>query len=193
MVLTIGHSVGAGADPAWLMSRETSWVNHSTLIAWWITWLGWIDVLLPLAIACAVIAFAVPAWRSRIMFAIVSLVVAWRGTDLLQHLFARPRRLDWVVKHETSFSYPSSHAAIATAFYLLLAVFVARSTLPGRALWSAVLAVVALAIMWSRLDLGAHYLTDVLGGFLLGGAIAAALAACWPANVTSSRGGPARL
>jgi len=166
---------------------EIGWVNHSTLIAWWLTWFGWIDILLPLAIALAVIAIRFPAWRSRMIFAIVSLLLAWQGTDLFQHFFARPRRLDWIVKHETAFSYPSSHTAIATAFYLLLAVFVARSALPGRAWFVSAIAALALGVMWSRLDLGAHYLTDIVGGILWGGTIVAALAACWPTNVFEGR------
>lgn len=169
------------------MSSEASWVNHSTLIAWWLTWFGWIDILLPFAIVLIAIAIRFPAWRARVTFAILSLLIAWQGTDLFQHLFARPRRLDWVVKHETAFSYPSSHTAIATAFYLLLAVFVARSTLPGRAWLACGLAALALGIMWSRLDLGAHYLTDVVGGVFWGVALVAALAACWPTNVFEGR------
>lgn len=187
LFLILGRAVGHAPDPDWLMPAEASWVNHSTLIAWWLTWFGWIDILLPLAIVLIVIAICFPAWRSRMIFAILALLIAWQGTDLFQHLFARPRRLDWVVKHETAFSYPSSHTAIATAFYLLLAVFVARSTLRGRGWLAAVLALLALGIMWSRLDLGAHYLTDVVAGVLWGGAIVAALAACWPTNVFEGR------
>ncbi|MGC2129270.1 MAG: phosphatase PAP2 family protein [Candidatus Aquilonibacter sp.] len=191
--LMLGRAVDHAPDPGWLMFAEMQWVNHSTLIAWWLTWFGWIDILLPLAILLIAIAIRFPAWRSRVIFAIVSLLIAWQGTDLFQHLFARPRRLDWVVKHETAFSYPSSHTAIATGFYLLLAVFVARSTvrgaapLPGRAWFASAIAALALGIMWSRLDLGAHYLTDVVGGVLWGGAIVAALAACWPTNVFEGR------
>ena len=187
LFLTLGNAVDHHPDPGWLMMYEIGWVNHSTLIAWWLTWFGWIDILLPLAIALAVIAIRFPAWRSRMIFAIVSLLLAWQGTDLFQHFFARPRRLDWIVKHETAFSYPSSHTAIATAFYLLLAVFVARSALPGRAWFVSAIAALALGVMWSRLDLGAHYLTDIVGGILWGGTIVAALAACWPTNVFEGR------
>ncbi|HTU69289.1 MAG TPA: phosphatase PAP2 family protein [Candidatus Baltobacteraceae bacterium] len=183
LVMVLGHAVDHAPDPAWLMTYEAAWVNHSTLIAWWITWFGWIDVLLPLCIVLVVLAIRFPAWRSRVTFAILCLLIAWRGTDLLQRFFARPRRLDWVVKHEASFSYPSTHATIATAFYLLLAAFVFRSTLPGRAWIGSAVAVLAVAIMWSRLDLGAHYLTDIVGGVLWGCAIVAALAACWPTNI----------
>jgi len=187
LFLILGYAVDHAPDPGWMMFAEMQWVNHSTLIAWWLTWFGWIDILLPLAIVLVVIAIRFPAWRSRTTFAIVSLLIAWQGTDLFQHLFARPRRLDWVVKHETAFSYPSSHTAIATGFYLLLAVFVARSPLRGRAWPAAALALLGLGIMWSRLALGAHYLTDVVGGVLLGSTIVATLAACWPTNVFEGR------
>jgi membrane-associated phospholipid phosphatase len=169
------------------MQLEIAWVNHATWLAWPITWLGFFQILLPLGIALAITAVVVPLWRSRLVFAILSLLIAWRGTDAWQHFFARPRRPDWVIKHELSFSYPSSHTAIATAFYLVLAIFVARSALPGRAWIASAIVVLAVAIMWSRLALGAHYLTDIAGGLLWGSAIVAALAACWPTNVFEGR------
>ncbi len=137
-------------------------------------------MLLPIGIVVAIVAIAVPSWRSRLTFAILSLVLAWRGTDAWQHFFARPRRPDWVIKHELSFSYPSSHATIAIAFYVVLAIFVARSALPGRAWLAPALVLLAVGIIWSRLALGAHYLTDVVGGLLWGCTIVATLAACWP-------------
>jgi membrane-associated phospholipid phosphatase len=187
LFLAIGISVDHAPDPGWLMQWEIQWVNHATLFAWAITWFGFFQVLLPLAIVLTIAAIAVPPWRSRIAFAILSLLIAWRGTDAWQHLFARPRRPDWVIKHELSFSYPSSHTTIAVAFYLVLAIFVARSALPGRAWIAPLLAVLPVAIMWSRLALGAHYLTDIAGGILWGGTIAAALGAVWPTNVFEGR------
>jgi membrane-associated phospholipid phosphatase len=183
----LGHAVGRAPDAAWLMQPEASWVNHSTLIAWWFTWFGFAYVLVPICVVLVAIAIRYPQWRWRVAFAILALLLAWRGADLFQHLFARPRRLDWVVKHETAFSYPSSHAAIATGFYLLLAVFVARSALRGRAAIVAALCLLVLGIVWSRLALGAHYLTDVVGGTLWGVVVVAALAACWPTNVFEGR------
>ncbi|MGD0969685.1 MAG: phosphatase PAP2 family protein [Candidatus Aquilonibacter sp.] len=184
LFLLLGRAVDHAPDPGWMMIHEIGWVNHATLIAWWITWFGFFQALLPIGVALAIVAIVVPAWRSRLTFAIVSLLIAWRGTDAWQHFFARPRRLDWVIKHETAFSYPSSHTAIAVAFYLVLAYFVARSTLPGRVWIAAAIGVLAVAIMWSRLALGAHYLTDIAGGALWGTAIVATLAACWPTNVS---------
>lgn len=187
LFLMLGNAVDHTPDPGWLMQAEITWVNQATWLAWAITWFGFFQVLLPIGLALAIVALAVPPWRSRLTFAILSLLIAWRGTDAWQHFFARPRRPDWIIKHELSFSYPSSHATIAVAFYLVLAIFVARSALPGRAWIASVVAVLALAIMWSRLALGAHYLTDIVGGFLWGGTIVATLAACWPTNVFEGR------
>ena len=70
---------------------------------------------------------------------------------------------------------------------VVLAIFVARSALPGRAWLAPALALLAVAIMWSRLALAAHYLTDIVGGVLWGGTIVATLAACWPTNLFEGR------
>jgi membrane-associated phospholipid phosphatase len=187
LVLALGHAVGHGPDPAWLMAAEMSWVNHSALLAWWLTWMCYPYALGPLCLGLIAIAIRYPAWRGRIAFALLALLLAWRGADLLQHLFARPRRLDWVVKHETAFSFPSSHAAIVAGFYGVLALLVARSALRSRAIVAGAIGLLGLAILWSRLALGAHYLTDLAGGVLWGGAVVAALAACWPRNVFEGR------
>ena len=187
LFLMLGNAVDRAPDPGWLMQAEIQWVNVAAPLAWAMTWFGFFQVLLPIGLVLAIVALAVPPWRSYLTFAIFSLLIAWRGTDAWQQFFARPRRADWIIKHELSFSYPSSHATIAVAFYLLLAIFIARSALPGRAWLAPALALLAFAIMWSRLALGAHYLTDIVGGFLWGSTIVATLAACWPTNVFEGR------
>ncbi len=179
LFLFLGHVVDHQPDPAWLLTLEASWVNQSTLFAWWFTWFGYAYVLVPCCVALIALGAIFPRWRWRAAFAIVALLLAWQGADFFQHVFARPRRLDWVVKHETAFSYPSSHAAIATAFYMLLGVFAwQRARVVGAAL-----VLLGFAVIWSRLALGAHYLTDLLGGFLWGVTVVSALAAAIPRNV----------
>lgn len=181
----LGFDVTRSGEPAAFVSLEHALVGKSALIAWWLTWSCYVDVLVPLGLALIVVAWRVPAWRGRIAFSLVMLLLCWQGADLAQHYFMRPRRLDWVVKHETAFSYPSSHAAVAFGFYALWGVMIAVSELPRRARVVAAVCLVAfaVAICWARLALGAHYLTDLIGGGLLAVTLVCAGVALVPVKV----------
>ncbi len=175
LVVLLGYAVGAMNEPALFWQLDRALVGHGATLAWWFTNLGYPYVLVPACLLVIVVAVVVPRWRVRGAVAIASLLISWRVADWLQRLFARPRRLDWIIKHETSFSYPSSHAAIAAGFYGLIAYLLLahERSRAARALgW--LCAGIAAGICWSRLALGAHYATDVLGGILLGTAVAAA-------------------
>jgi undecaprenyl-diphosphatase len=184
----LGHAVTRAGEPFAFVGWEHALVNHGTLVAWWLTNACYPQVLIPIAVVLLIVAWRVPEWRSRILFSIVLLLLCWRGADFFQHIFARPRRLDWIVKHETSFSYPSSHAAIATGFYAFWGMTLALSELPRPARIAAgtCLPLLALAICWSRLALGAHYLTDLIGGIVLAVALFATTFAIVPIKILGS-------
>ena len=81
------------------------------------------------------------------------------------------------VAHAGGLSFPSGHAQAAIVGYgVLLLVFlpVLHGVWRKAAITSA--AVMVLAIGFSRIALGVHYLSDVVGGFLLGAAWLAAMA-----------------
>ncbi len=177
--LWLGSLVMTFGEPAPVMAFARAIVGVHARIAWDFTLIARPEVLLPLGIALIVAAILARPWRGRIAFSLLSLILSWRADAFLQHLFRRPRRTDWVIHHETSFSYPSSHAAISCGFYLLWAFFIARSDLP-LALRVAVAGLLVLlwpTILWSRLALGAHYPSDLLGGTFVGLAAVFALAA----------------
>ena len=74
-------------------------------------------------------------------------------------------------------AFPSGHALQATAVWGMLAVLTAAGVARRRArmlVWIAGVAV-AVAVGASRVYLGAHWLTDVMGGWVLGGLWLAAL------------------
>ncbi|HZZ01041.1 MAG TPA: phosphatase PAP2 family protein [Candidatus Baltobacteraceae bacterium] len=181
----LGSYVTRGGEPVLFIGWESALLDRSTLIAWWLTWSCYVYALVPIAVALIVVAWRAPTWRGRIAFSLVMLLLCWQGADLAQHFFARPRRLDWVVRHETAFSYPSSHAAIAFGFYGLWAVMIWLSELSRsvRAFAPALLVALVLGICWSRLALGAHYLTDLIGGALLACALLSAGVAVLPLKV----------
>ncbi len=67
-------------------------------------------------------------------------------------------------------SFPSGHIAAATVFYLGLAVVVfMRTERRGPRIVAAVIGIaVPLAMAWSRMYLGMHYITDAIAGIGLG-------------------------
>ena len=90
---------------------------------------------------------------------------------LLKDAFARPRPT--VVPHlvqASSSSFPSGHAMLSAIVYLTLGALLAQLT-EGRWLKAYVLGV-SLALSFlvglTRVFLGVHYLTDVLGGWMAG-------------------------
>jgi membrane-associated phospholipid phosphatase len=193
LFLLLGRHVMRFGEPGTLIDLEHAWLNHSSLIAWWLTWMGYAYVLVPACLALIAVAWRYPQWRPRVAFGIAVLLASWLGADFFQHFFARPRRLDWVVKHETAFSYPSSHAAVAVGFYMLWGEIVRRSELPAAVRWYVppLLDLLALGILWSRLALGAHYVTDLLGGALWAMVvIAAGLAAASTKVLSPPQGRP---
>ena len=130
----------------------------------------WWPVLVGAAVVSLVLAAAVPAWRVRALTFPIMLGVAWKTSDALKDAFGRPRPEYWVAIRETTYAYSSGHAMFAVLVYGAGAWYVARS---GWAPWlrlplAAALLVWACGVLWSRLALGAHYVTDLVGGVILG-------------------------
>jgi membrane-associated phospholipid phosphatase len=71
---------------------------------------------------------------------------------------------------ESTFSFPSGHALVSLAVYGSIALLLARriSSPPWRVLVLGGAGLLVLAIGFSRLYLGVHFLSDVLAGFAAG-------------------------
>ena len=132
-----------------------------------------------LCVLTIVVAIFLPRWRGRVAFAIGALLLTWVISDRFKDFFHRPRPADWVLVHETSASYSSGHSALALAFYGLWALMIWLSDLPlgVRAVAAGALFLWSLVIDWCRLAMGAHYPTDIVGGWLLAIAVVSALRA----------------
>jgi membrane-associated phospholipid phosphatase len=127
-------------------------------------------VLLTIGLGLALVAWRAPAWRARALFSIVLTPIAWCLSDLGKDFFHRERPEHWLLHHERSFSYASGHAMYAVILSGLWAVFVWKSDLPRgvRVVLTPALIAWGIGAIWSRLALGAHFPSDLLGGMLLG-------------------------
>jgi membrane-associated phospholipid phosphatase len=121
--------------------------------------------------AVATWLFVVLRWPVWIPVAVsVSQIASQVVVEGVKRAFRRARPRDWLVRAEHGFSYPSGHAATAVTFYGAWAVVAAHLPLPfaTRIAIAVFCALWAVGVMWSRLALSAHYVTDVLGGSLFG-------------------------
>ena len=121
-------------------------------------------VILLTAILCAVV---------RQPYTLVGLLISTIGstafTFLSKMAFQRSRPID-ILLMEHTYSFPSGHATISIALYGFLAYmairFSSRFVRQVRLLSLAILLCVLIGL--SRIVLNEHYLSDVLGGFLVG-------------------------
>jgi len=172
-----GHDGMAVHDPrvtAWMVAHRAEWLTSILKVA---TWLGSTAVIIPLGVIVG--GFFVLRRRRWQPLALLAAAVAGAVGlyDIVKPLIGRPRPPSAIwIGHFSGAAFPSGHAVQSVAFYAMLAIVLGagRSASAKTMLWS-VAVLVALVVGGSRIYLGAHWLTDVLGGYALG--------ACWVAAV----------
>jgi undecaprenyl-diphosphatase len=141
-------------------------------LALFFTALGRWPALLALSVVAALAAWRLGTGVGAVVLLYATQVVSQGASTLLKLGFHRSRPDHWLVIQEKDWSYPSGHAVTAVVFFVGFAILAWHAPLPRplAVTITAVLLVCAIGMPWSRLALGAHYLTDVIGGLLLGAA-----------------------
>jgi undecaprenyl-diphosphatase len=154
-----------------------------------VTQLGSNLVIVPL-LAVALILLIWTRRQSAAVFLAASAIGSIQLSAPLKLVFERQRpQLPWA-QAPSDYSFPSGHAMDSFVFYVALGL-IAWWIWGRRAGVVAIGAGVALALLIgsSRIYLGFHYFTDVIGGYLAGLAwllVVAAAVAAWP-RLTRSR------
>lgn len=89
--------------------------------------------------------------------------------QLLKRILQRPRPTEYRIIEETGYSFPSGHSMISMAFYGYLIYLIYKYVENKYVKWILIslLIVLICLIGVSRIYLGVHYTSDVLGGFLI--------------------------
>jgi undecaprenyl-diphosphatase len=143
--------------------RRDRWVGRLTM-------LGSQYFLIPAAILTSGLLIVAGHGKSA-EFLGGAMLFGWMWSPLLKRGFRRGRPDLWpALATEPSHSFPSGHATMSTIFFGGLAIALGR--LPGSPFVRGVIVVgcvlVIVGVALSRVYLGAHWLSDVLAGILLG-------------------------
>ena len=112
-------------------------------------------------------------FKSKTWFFAITVLVSWIFQKILKAIIDRPRpdeTMWWM--NETSSSFPSGHSITVACVFILLIYFILTSQTAKLWIKYFVSALSILAIFFvgfSRIILGVHYFTDVIGGLLFGG------------------------
>lgn len=127
-----------------------------------ITFLG---SALSIILLTVLLIIVVKGKRNKILI-LINVIVTTLLNQLLKNVFQRGRPIDSIIE-ESGYSFPSGHSMVSMAFYGFLIYLVYKSNIKYKGLIIGLLSVLIVLIGISRIYLGVHYPTDVIGGFTL--------------------------
>ena len=139
--------------------------DFATPIAKFITNFGGAIFLVVLTVTLVVLVK-----NKKISLSIFSNLVIITGLNqLLKRILQRPRPTEFRIVEETGYSFPSGHSMVSMAFYGYLIYLIYKYVENKYIKWILIvlLSCLIVGIGTSRIYLGVHYTSDVLGGFLI--------------------------
>lgn len=143
--------------------------------AWWCSELalGWVPALVGISSAVLFIFLRKPGVAAKILFVVLTCEITGLAALILRTVIGRARPLadvpqgiygmwyngHWIIGKYEFASFPSGHSATAVGI-AAAAWLVQRS-------WGAVATLYALLVMWSRIALQCHHLSDVVASTIL--------------------------
>ena len=139
--------------------------DFATPIAKFITNLGGAIFLITLTISLFILIK-----NRKVGISIFSnLVIVTVLNQLLKNILQRPRPTEYRMIEETGYSFPSGHSMVSMAFYGYLIYLIYKYVKNKYIKWISIVlfSILICSIGVSRIYLGVHYTSDVLGGFCI--------------------------
>ncbi len=101
---------------------------------------------------------------------IINMLIMWVLIGTLKRIFKRNRPNINPLVEEEGYSYPSGHTMTATIFYgfLIFLIIISNITIPLKIILTSLFVLLVLLIGYTRVYLGVHFLSDVIGAILFG-------------------------
>lgn len=103
------------------------------------------------------------------LYTLLNLIIIAPINQMLKYIVQRPRPIEHRIIDETGYSFPSGHSMVSMAFYGFLIYLIYNNVKNKYIKWGLCtgLSLLILTIGLSRIYLGVHYASDVIGGFAL--------------------------
>lgn len=138
----------------------------TTFIMTFISHLGSATIL----ILICIILYILLKDKKMALIIMLNLAIVYLLNVIIKMIIARPRPDILRLVYETGYSFPSGHAMVATGFYGFL-IYIANKKIKNKALRRCITFLLTLLIFLigiSRIYLGVHYATDIIGAFMIG-------------------------
>lgn len=180
--LVIGYGLQLADAPGPTPGDRTAIDLVNDIRADWLTSVAKVITAMGSGFVVSIVAAAAAIWLGvrrhwpEFFVLVIGLIVILLGSGEIKDAVGRPRPLGGLV-YAPGYSFPSGHAA-HSVLYAWLALTIALRLRPGMQRASALVTaglLVTVAIGLSRVYLGVHYFSDVIGGWGFGAAVFAVM------------------
>ena len=146
----------------WIIKLMSS---NTTAIMIFISYLGSAVTLITLTIGFLIILKN----RKISKYITINLILVFLLNRLLKLIIGRPRPNVLRIVYEGGYSFPSGHAMVSMGFYGFL-IYLIYKNIKNKKIKYPLIIILSSLILFigiSRIYLGVHYATDVIGGFII--------------------------
>ncbi|MCX4249049.1 MAG: phosphatase PAP2 family protein [Bacilli bacterium] len=123
----------------------------------------WFIILLNLVIIVSYLILK----RKEILIVPINSCLSVIFNNILKIIIRRPRPDVLRLIKERNFSYPSGHAMISFLFYITVISLINKSSIKYKKIINGFITAIIIMIGLSRVYLGVHHITDIIGGYLI--------------------------
>lgn len=115
-----------------------------------------------------IILYILISKKSKLLIIPLNSILSVVFNNVFKLIFRRDRPILIALITETGYSYPSGHAMISILFFGTLSYILGKSNIKYKNTLRIIIGIFIILIGISRIYLGVHFVSDIIGGYLLG-------------------------